>query len=275
MPTSSYSNVGKQFEGPYGLVESDSLVPRWTYPVKHGQVRRVEAWELDKLSNTTTQVRMVNDIHAIHSTPVEDYDDDALDLDEEAAALSKTESRLLIKPRLNEVRARKNKNHIGPENVFTVESEVIDGTLDSVDEHAKTFRDYLLHQVFSPILGFDIAAGEVEAISKDCLKTDLEIDSELVPYIERVGLANIIGVMLSKSQSVPESVRSDVLKDWLIKSFDDVRAEHKAKTGTNTLRAQIRRLMHGNDDMIAKGVGIGTTRGYTEHRKKQNENGQA
>ena len=262
------------FEGPYGLVESDSMVPRWTYPVKHGQIRRVEAWELYRLPNTTTPVRMVNDIHAIHSTPVEDHDD-VLDLDEEAAALSKTESRLLIKPRLNEVRARKNKDHVGPENVFSVESEVIDGALDSIDEHSKTFRDYLLHQVFSPILGFDIAAGEVEAISKDCLKTDLEIDSELVPYIERVGLANIIGVMLSKSNSVPESVRSDVLKDWLIKSFDDVRAEYKLKHGTNTLRDKLRRLMHGNDDLVAKGVGIGTTRGYTEHRKKLTENGQA
>lgn len=264
-----------KFEGPYGLVESDHMVPRWTYPVKHGQVRRVEAWELDKMPNTTMRVRMVNDIHAIHSTPVEEHDDDTLDLDEEAAAISKTESRLLIKPRLNEVRSRKNKDHVGPENVFTVSAEVIDGTLDSVDEHAQTFRDYLLHQVFSPILGFDIAAGEVEAISKDCLKTDLEIDSELVPYIERVGLANIIGVMLSKSQSVPESVRADVLKDWLIKSFDDVRAEHKAKLGNNSLRAQIRRLMHGNDELVAKGTGIGTTRGFTEYRKKQNENGQA
>ncbi|UAW96147.1 hypothetical protein MPK64_gp003 [Erwinia phage pEa_SNUABM_16] len=252
------------------------MVPRWTYPVKHGQVRRVEAWELDTMPNATQQVRMVNDIHAIHSTPVEDYDDE-LDLDEEAATISKTESRLLIKPRLNEIRSRHNKDHISPENVFTVSDEVIDGALDSIDSYSETFREYLMHHVFSPILGFDIAAGEVEAIAKDCLKTDLEIDSELVPYIERVGLANVLGAMLTKSQSVPEQVRADVLKDWLIKAFDDVRAEHKAKNTTNGLRAQIRRLMHGNTDLVAKGTGtgIGTTRGFSEYRKQMNENGQA
>ncbi|QZE59247.1 hypothetical protein MPK66_gp003 [Erwinia phage pEa_SNUABM_2] len=271
MQISSYSAVSN-FEGPYGLVESDQMIPRWSYPVKHGQVRRVEAWELDTLPNATQQVRMVNDIHAIHNTPVEDYDD-ALDLDEEAATISKTESRLLIKPRLDEVRARKNKDHLSPENVFSVTDEVIDGALDSIDAYSETFRDYLMHHVFSPILGFDIAAGEVEAIAKDCLKTDLEIDSELVPYIERVGLANVLGVMLSKSNSVPESVRADVLKDWLIKAFDDVRAEHKLKG--NSLREQIRRLMHGNNDLVAKGPGIGTTRGFSDYRKQMTENGQA
>lgn len=272
MLTSSCSPVSN-FEGPYGLVESDKMIPRWTYPVTHGQIRRVEPWELDKLSNTVTPVRMVNDIHAIHSTPVEDYDD-SIDLDEEAAAYSKTESRLLIKPRLNQIRSRKDENYSGPENVFTVNDAIIDETLDSVDSHSKAFRDYLLHQVFSPILGFDIAAGEVEAIARDCLKTELEIDSELVPYLERIGLANIIGVMLAKSESVPEAVRADVIKDWLIKSFDDVRAAHKLKG--NSLRDQIRRLMHGNDDLIVKGgVGIGTTRGFSEYRKQQTENGQA
>lgn len=262
------------YEGPYGLVESDNMVPRWSYPVKHGQVRAVEAWELNKMDNITAPVRMVRDIHAIHSIPVEEPDD-LLDLDEEAEKISKTESRLLIKPRLNEVRSRKYKDHIGPENVFTVEGDVIDGALDSIDEFSSTFREHLLRNVFSAVLGFDIAAGEVEAISKDCLKTDLEIDSELVPYIERVGIANIIGVMLSKSESVPEAVRSDVLKDWLIKSFDDVRIEYKTKTGDNKLRDRIRRLMHGNDELVAKGTGIGTARGFTEYRKKQNENGQA
>ncbi|QYW02962.1 hypothetical protein pEaSNUABM14_00003 [Erwinia phage pEa_SNUABM_14] len=217
---------------------------------------------------------MVNDIHAIHSTPVEDYDD-TIDLEAEAETYSKTESRLLIKPKLNEIRARKNQSNTGPENVFSVAPEVLDRTLDSIDQHSESFRDYLLHQVFSPILGFDIAAGEVEAIARDCLKTPLEIDSELVPYLERIGLANIIGVMLGKSESVPEIVRADVLKDWLIKSFDDIRLDNKTKANGTKLRDQIRRLMHGNDELVAQGAGIGSTRGYSEARKQQKENGKA
>lgn len=264
-----------RLESPYGLVESDSLIPRWTYPVKHGQVRRVEAWELDKLPNATTPVRMVNDIHAIHSNEVEEYDD-TIDLDAEAAAIAKTESRLLIKPRLNQIRNRKNQDDFGAENVFNVGSEVIDQTIDFIDSATGKFREHFLKNIFSPILGYDIAAGEAEAIARDCLQTDLEIDSEMVPYIERIGLANIIGSLMKDTESVPEAVRADVLKDWLIKSFDDIRAEHKSKLGMNSLRDQVRRLMHGNDDLVAKhGVGIGTTRGFSEARKQQKENGQA
>lgn len=274
MQISSCSAVGK-FEGPYGLVDSDKLVPRWTYPVKHGRIRQVEAWEIDTLPNSSMPVRMVNDIHAIHNTPVEDHAD-AIDLDAEAEAISKTESRLLIKPRLDQVRARHNEDYTGPENVFNVEDKIIDSTLDSIDDHAKAIREYLLHQVFSPILGFDIAAGEAEAIARDCLQTDLEIDSELVPYMERIGLANIMSMMLCKSESVPEQVRADVIKDWLIKSFDDVRAEHKSKHAPNSLRDQIRRLMHKNEDMMAtKGVGLGTTRNLSDVRKQQQDNGNA
>lgn len=266
--------MGK-LETPYGLIESDNLIPRWTYPVKHGQIRRVESWELDSLPNTTTPVRMVNDIHAIHNTEVEEYDD-TIDLDAEAAAISKTESRLLIKPKLNQIRNRKDKDHSGPENVFNVSSEVIDQTLDTIESNSDKFREHFLKNIFSPILGYDIAAGEAEAIARDCLKTELTIDSELVPYIERIGLANIMGSMFKDSNDIPELVRQDVLKDWLIKSFDDIRLDHISKLGGHKLRDQIRRLMHGNDELVAKGgPGIGTTRGFSEARKQQRENGQA
>lgn len=273
MPTSTCSNVSK-FEGPYGLVESDKMIPRWTFPIKQGEIRQVEAWELDKLPNAVMAARMVNDIHTIHSTPIEESDD-TIDLDEEAEAYSKTESRLLIKPRLNQIRARKNKDYVGPDNVFNVGSEVIDSTLDSIDANTNVIREYMLHQIFAPILGYDIAAGEAEAIARDCLQTELQIDSELVPYLERIGLANIIGVMLQKSESVPESVRADVMKDWLIKSFDEVRAEHKANSTIPKFRDQLRRLMHGNEDLMANRAGIGTTRGFSQLRKQQKENGQA
>lgn len=264
----------KKFEGPYGLVETAQLIPRWTYPIKHGQVKSVSAWELNTLENIVTPVRMINDIHVMHNREYED-NEDAIDLDEDAEALSKTESRLLIKPRLNQIRARGKQDHISPENVFDVDSEVIDQTIDTINDQAAKFRRHFLDSVFSPILGYDIAAGEAEAIARDCLKTDLEIDSELVPYIERIGLANIIGSMMEESKSVPEAVRADVLKDWLIKSFDDIRADLKGDKTFHKMKAQMRRLMHGNDELVAKGTGIGTTRGMSEVRNRQKENGQA
>lgn len=275
MPTSTSSIVRKNFEGPYGLLESDTLVPRWTYPIVHGVVRKVEAWELHSLSNTSAPVRMVADIHVIHSNTYEETDD-GLNLDAEAEASSKTESRLLIKPKLSKIRARWGKTDIGPENLFSVDETVVNATIDTIEHNAQKFRKHFLNGVFAPLLGYDIAAGEAEAIARDCLETDLEIDSEIVPYMERIGLANILGSLLKESKNIPRAVRADILKDWMVKAFDEVRAEHKTNKTSSKMLAQLRRLVHANDGMIAQpGAGIGSTRGFSEARKTRKENGEA
>lgn len=258
----------RPYESPYGVIESANLVPRWTKSVVHGSVRRVEEWELEVLTNSVREVSFVNDIHAIHQNQVvEADDDDQLDLDAELTAQEKTASRLLIKPKLHKIRNRNRKDETGPENVFDVSDKTIDREVRRIDNKSRKIRRLLLGNVVSTMIGYDIAAGETEAIARDCLQTPVEIDDELVPYMERIGLANILGSFLADSEHIPEQVKSDVLKDLLIKWFDDTRNEDKAKNKSGYLR----RLKQEFDGLIAQqsGPSLGTTRGFSELRKRE------
>lgn len=262
----------RPYESPYGVIESDSLVPRWTKSAPHGTVRQVELWELEFLTNSVRETSLVNDIHAIHQNQVEDYaDEEQLDLDAELDAQEKTASRLLIRPKLNKIRNRNRQDATGPENVFDVTPETISREVNRIDKKSRKIRKLLLGNVVANMLGYDIAAGETEAIARDCLQTSIEIDDELVPYMERIGLANILGSFLHDSEHIPESVKSDVLKDLMIKWMDDVRAEAKNKNKSQLLR----RLKHEFEDLVAKpsGPSLGTTRGFSE-RRKQEQHGQ-
>lgn len=259
------------YESPYGVIESERLVPRWTKPIVHGRVRQVLDWQLDVLTNSVREASLVNDIHAIHQNQVVQHDDEQLDLDAEFDAQEKTASRLLIRPKLNKIRNRNRKDETGPENVFDVTPETIDREVSRIDRKSRKIRKLLLGNVVANMLGYDIAAGETEAIARDCLQTEIEIDDELVPYMERIGLANILGSFLKDSEHIPESVKADVLKDLMIKWMDDIRVEAKNKSKSNFLR----RLKHEYDDLIAQpsGPSLGTTRGLSEQRKRE-QNGQ-
>lgn len=264
----------RPYEGPYGIIETERLVPRWQHKIQHGMVREVESWTIGALPNIVSEAPLVNDIHAIHQNQVTDYDDaDQIDLDAEATAQQKTNSRLLIKPKLKKIRNRSRKDDFSPENVFDVTAETLDTTVQHIETSAREMRDLLLDNVVSTMLGYDIAAGEAEAISRDCLETQVEIDDELVPYLERIGLGNILGKMLANSTHIPEAVRNEVLKDLMNKWMEDVRQEFKNKNKSNLLR----RLRHEYSDLVAQSPqqapSIGTTRGFSELRKRE-ANGQ-
>lgn len=253
-----------KFESPYGIMESEDLVPRWSFPCKNTITQVEENWMLGDMSNTVSPVRKERSIHKIHQ---EDFDyGDEIDLDETADALQKTETRLLIRPELNRIRKRSGKDGFG-ENVIDVSDDQVSGIIDSVEEQADAFRKLLLQRTVPMLLGYDIAAGESEAVVRDILKTDIEIDDELVGYIGRVTLADMIGGVMKTCDNIPDTVRGDVIKDWLIKSFDGARAEFSRVHKSNTLR----RLKSEYDGMIANGNAplLGTSRGLSERNGKE------
>ncbi|AXG66728.1 hypothetical protein HOU08_gp002 [Dickeya phage vB_DsoM_JA29] len=222
---------------------------------------------LGDMSNTVSPVRLTRGIHKIHNQDF-DYDGtDEIDLDETADAIQKTESRLLIRPELRGIRNRSKKNGIGAENVIEVSDDQVSDIIDHVEEKADSFRSMLLRRTVPLLLGYDIAAGESEAIVRDILKTDIEIDDELVGYIGRVTLADMIGESMKSCDNLPESVRADVLKDWLIKAFDGVRADH-SRANKSSL---VRRLKNEYEGMIANGKVplIGTSRGLSQRHGKE------
>lgn len=257
-------------EGPYGIIETDVLVPRWTFPInKNQRVKRVEHWELGRLSGTVSRVRMVNDIHTIHKETEEQIhareseSETEIDLGTEATAFAKTGTRLLIKPKLRALRDRSKTDEIGPENIINVTDDEINKDIDRIERVSKTIRKHFMRTTIPRLIGFDIAAGETEAIVRDCLKTPLEIDDELVEYIALIGDADLLGSFLGESKNVPELVLTDVLKDFLIKGFDEIRALNKLKHSKNMFR----RLQSDYEGMTARQ--LGSAKGLSTMKKQQ------
>lgn len=234
------------------------MIPRWTFPCDNTIKHVEEGWMLGDATNSVTPVRKEHAIHKIHDNQYDYEGLDEIDLDDSADAIQKTESRLLIRPELRGLRRRASKNEIGAENVVNVSDEKVDEIIDSIESRADRFRASMLSKTIPLLLGYDIAAGESEAIVRDLLKTDIEIDDELVGYISRVTVADMIGETLSECPNVPESVRADVLKDWLIKSFDGVRTEQANAKKSGLLH----RLKNDYENMIATGK-LGTSRGLS------------
>lgn len=242
------------------------MVPRWSFPCDNSIKQVEESWMLGDMSNTIAPVRKERGIHKIHNQDF-DYGTDEIDLDETADAIQKTENRLLIRPELHRIRNRSNKDGVSSENVIEVSDDQVTDIIDHVEEKADTFRSLFLRRSIPLLLGYDIAAGESEAVVRDILKTDIEIDDELLGYIGSVTLADMISETMKTCDNIPDSVRADVLKDWLIKSFDGVRAERSGAQKSNLLR----RLKNEYDGIIANGQMplLGTARGLSQRNGKE------
>lgn len=243
------------------------MVPRWSFPCDNSIKQVEESWMIGDMSNTVSPVRKERGIHKIHNQDFDYGTDDEIDLDETADAIQKTENRLLIRPELHRIRNRSNKDGVSSENVIEVSDDQVTDIIDHVEEKADTFRSLFLRRSVPLLLGYDIAAGESEAVVRDILKTDIEIDDELLGYIGSVTLADMISETMKTCDNIPDNVRADVLKDWLIKSFDGVRNERSGMQKSNLLR----RLMNGHDGIIANGQMplLGTARGLSQRNGKE------
>lgn len=247
-------------------MESEELVPRWSFPCSNSIKQVEESWMLGDMSNTVSPVRMERPIHKIHEQEF-DYGNDEIDLDETADAIQKTENRLLIRPELHRIRNRSKKDGVSSENVIEVSDDQVTDIIDSVEGKADSFRSLFLRRTVPLLLGYDIAAGESEAVVRDILKTDIEIDDEMIGYIGRVTLADMISDVMKTCDHIPETVRAEVMKDWLIKAFDGIRTEH-ARTQKSNL---VRRLKNEYDGIIANGSAplLGTARGLSQRNGKE------
>lgn len=232
-------------DGPYGVIEDQELVPRWTRPVKGGRVRKVESWELGDIKGTVRKVDMVAPMTISVS---QSRHQQSIDIDEDANRISKTESRLLIKPIISKLRSRSDTDDFSPTNLIDFSSEELTESLDHLDKSTAVFRKALLNEATTMLMAYDTAAGETEAIVRDCLETEIEIDNELSDYIEQIGNANILAAAFSQCTHLTSENQEKVLDEFLSKAFEDVRSQHKSRGRV----AMMRRLKADNEHLVAK-----------------------
>lgn len=232
-------------DGPYGVIEDQELVPRWIKPVVGGKVKKVEAWELGDITGKVHRVRMVAPMTISVS---QSRLPESIDIDEDANRIAKTESRLLIKPIISKLRSRTSKDDFSPTNLIDFTPDELTESLDFLDKSTSVFRKALLNEATTLLMAYDTAAGETEAIVRDCLETEIEIDNELSDYIEQIGNANILAAAFRQCSHLTESNKENVLEEFLSKAFDEVRNQHKSRGRV----AMLRRLKADNEHLVAK-----------------------
>lgn len=257
------------YDGPFGIVPSDGeLVPRWTHPVPNG-VYRVDFIDSSTLTGCVVPARMQAKIHKIHT--MEHPDETELDMSEGEEEFTSTSGRTIVTPRRGRIRDRSTDADTLAENVLDLSQDQISEVRESINSMADGFRSHFLETLIPTLLGFDIAAGETEAIARDILDTDVEIDSETVDYMERVGIATMIGKQLRRHPDIfGDTVVDQVLITWLNESFAEVREARKKSSYVSPMR----RLMSEFEGLIAKpkgsNIGVAKSRGQQQDPVSQN-----
>lgn len=241
---------------PYGLIDGD-LEPRWTYGQADGTVRQVEF--LDDLPNSISLARMQQKIHKISGDTCEE--DTYIDLSIDEAEAHKKSSRVLIRSNLQRIRDRNKSDDFEPENIVPVSSKIINRTIERIENNAAIMRKHFLEEVIPLMVGYDIAAGEAEAIARDELETDMEIDSEIALYLERITVASLLSRTMRKKFD-KDFVDAQIGK-WVEAEFAQVRDQVKSDKNVsgqrrfmNQLRDLVAQRKDGDVDHASNPIGI-------------------
>lgn len=76
----------------------------------------------------------------------------------------------------------------------------------SIDDSADILRESLM-TVLSNIAGYDKATGQVEAIARDILETDVEHDNSVQSIAQAAGQLDVLCLLTERCKNVPKNVR--------------------------------------------------------------------
>ncbi len=250
---------------PFGIFDDGEMEPRWTYRCT-GTIQRVE--EIDTfLANTVMRVRMQPRIHKICQEEESDY----IDLSQDEEEANRRAERLLIRPNLNKIRNRNKSDDFEAENLVPVSNKAVDNTISLIEDNAGRVRTHFLERVLPRLVGFDIAAGEAEAIARDELETELEIDDEIARYLERLSVAELLSTTMKDSKTFSKEFIEQRIGIWIDTEFDKVRTDLIKSQKSNGIQKELRRLMRQNEGLVSKRVEQDSpTLGVTRSRPRNN-----
>lgn len=246
------------YDGPFGLVPDGPSVPRWTWDIPKG-VNRVEYFTGGPLSKHVVPARMVAPVHKIHT--MDHPDEEELDLTQAEKEFGKRISKTIIQRRNGRLRDRSPSDDLSPENIVNFSDKMARRAQKRVEDKTKEYRAYFMNELLPSLVGYDIAAGETEAVARDILETEVEIDGEAVEYIERVCIGSLIAKQMSSLKgSFSQAVIDQVMINWMTEAFTEVRESRKKNAKNDTMR----RMLSEFDGLIARrsgaSVGVGKPR---------------
>ena len=250
---------------PYGYMPEIESRSMWSFNGEGETSTDVGFDSFEALREGSYPVRVSSRVqHAISCDQIEDEeleDDTCIDIEARR-------SRMIVQPMLSKLRSRHAGEDIDPDNVVEVEQEEIDSTLEAIDGLASEFKTLLLQGAAARLMAFDVAAGQTEAIIRDCFDTDIQIDDEIVPYIECISNMDLMAATLKQCKNIPEIVWHDALREYLAASLHEIRTDHNQDVKSQKRIDRVKRFKSEYEEMVAKvgGSTLGTTRGFSDRK---------
>lgn len=97
------------------------------------------------------------------------------------------------------------------DNEFYVSDSEANAVEDRIDSIADSLRNTLLGTL-SSIAGFDKASGQIEAIARDVLETDVEHDNSVQDIIQTTAQLDVLCYFIKNSTNIPKNIRSYFMK---------------------------------------------------------------
>ena len=141
-----------------------------------------------------------------------------VDIEEDARFISKASNRSIV-PKKDGVDPEE------PENVIVFTRELSEAVSKDVADFKSIYKDVYLKLGVPSNFGFDEACGEVEAIISAKFGTDISIDADILEYVNSILDTEVLSAVISKCQHIPESVRSQIIHEYMSKQFEDKRSK--------------------------------------------------
>jgi len=139
-------------------------------------------------------------------------------------------------------------------NQFELSVEEENALDKSIDDSAEDLRGSLM-QLLSHIAGYDKATGQVEAVARDILETDVEHDNSVHAIAQAAGQLDVLCLLTQRCKNLPENVRTH----FMLQSAEVIARSLPDRLTSNEKLKRHRQIM---DNIIA--VSRGLTKGEVQ-----------
>lgn len=200
------------FDGPFGAHTTFKSRPLWSFPIEGNSVQRVDLSELEPIVDGYAR-RVESYISEEYVLPkrvdVEDLADVYERVRQKAPMLIDAKSAHIPDP--------------VPMNTFDVDPEEVASTSSKLTKDVDALRKLIVNHAMSNA-AMDIASAQAGSMLSDILESEVTVDDDMLEYLNVVGDADILTFILGRT-SVPEVVRNEALKDFMLKGFESVRVK--------------------------------------------------
>lgn len=161
----------------------------------------------------------------------------AVDIDDDAAYISEARNRSIVSDKDDPSIQN------APENIVKLDAQASKQLDSDIKDYKSLFLSTLRDLGVPASLAYEEASGELEAIVFAKYGVEISIEQEVLEYANAILDADILNKLLART-TIDKRVVDDVIKDFMLKHMEDVRAKLKGKHRFDVMRRYNSKYQH-------------------------------